>query len=151
MYTITSTNKCTKAEDQIKRNKLLSACVGEGGDLFREIKASRKAPPVIATSIDGVSTGIPDHFGNIYSTLYNSADDAVELNIVHKRVESAVNNSQLDTVLRITPELVKQATCKLNPGKSDPVYSFSSDCFKIPELKKVLRRSRSINWLSSRS
>ena len=49
---------------------------------------------------------------------------------VHERVEAAVDISQLDSVIRVTPELVKQAASKLKPGKSDPVYSFSSDCFK---------------------
>jgi hypothetical protein len=122
--------KCKKAEEKIKRSKLLSACLGEGGDLFNEIKSLRKSPPVIATSIDGVSTDVPDHFGNIYSTLYNSADDTAQLNLVQERVESAVNNSHLDAVLKITPDLVKEAVGKLKPGKSDPVYSFSSDCFK---------------------
>ena len=122
--------KCKKAEDQIKRNKLLSACLGQGGDLFEEIKALRKAPAAVATSIDGVSEDVPDHFGKIYSALYNSADDATELRLVHERVEAIVNSSHLDTVLKITPELVKKAAGKLKPGKSDPVYSFSSDCFK---------------------
>ena len=82
---------------------LLAACLGVEGDLFQEIKALRKSPPVIATSIDGVSNNIPDHFGNIYSTLYNSADDATELKLVHERVESAVNSSHMDSVLKITP------------------------------------------------
>ena len=30
--------KCKNAEERIKRDKLLSACLGEGGDLFREIR-----------------------------------------------------------------------------------------------------------------
>ena len=127
--------KCKKAEEIIKRNKLLSACLGEGGDLFKEIKALRKAPPSIATSIDGVTEDVPDHFGNIYSTLYNSADDATELNLVYERVESTVNSSHLDSVLKITPELLKEAAGKLKPGKSDPVFSFSSDCFKNATLE----------------
>ena len=106
--------KCKKAEEKIKRSKLLSACLGEGGDLFKEIKALRKAPPTVATSIDGELEDVPDHFGNIYSTLYNSADDATELNLVHERVESAVNSSHFDAVLKITPELLKEAAGKLN-------------------------------------
>ena len=126
--------KCKKSEDRIKKSKLLSACLGEGGDLFQEIKALRKAPQTIATSIDGVSDSIPDHFGNIYSTLYNSADDATELNAVHEKVESAVNTSHLDSVGRITPEVVKKAAEKLKAGKSDPVFRFSSDCFKNADM-----------------
>ena len=122
--------KCRKAEKLIRRNKLLSACVGGEGDLFKEVKALRQCPPVIATSIDGVTENIPGHFSDIYSTLYNSADDTVEFNLVHQQVQAAVNSSHLDRVLKITPELLKEATSKLKPGKSDPVYRFSSDCFK---------------------
>ena len=122
--------KCKKAEKEIKKNKLLKACVDKEGDLFKELKNMRKAPPVTAFSIDGVSKDIPDHFGGIYSNLYNSADDANELVSVLHQVDATVNNASLDTVDRITPEVLKEAASKLRPGKSDPVYNFSSDCFK---------------------
>ena len=54
--------KCVKAEDKIRRSNLLSACLGEGGDLFKEIKLLRKSAPVVANSIDGVSVNVPEHF-----------------------------------------------------------------------------------------
>ena len=122
--------KCVKAEEKIRSSKILSACFGEGGDLFQEIKQLRKCAPVVANSIDGVSENIPEHFASIYSELYNSADDADQLREVHKKVESLVEASQSDKVSMITPELVRKATERLKPGKSDPVYSFSTDCFK---------------------
>ena len=122
--------KCRKAEKLIRRNKLLNACVGGEGDLFKEVKNLRQSPPVIATSIDGVTENIPGYFSDIYSTLYNSADDATELDLVHQQVQAAISSSHMDRVLMITPELLKKATSKLKPGKSDPVYRFSSDCFK---------------------
>ena len=133
--------KCRKSEDRIRKNKLLSACLGEGGDLFKEIKALRKAPQTVASSIDGVSDTIPDHFGGIYSALYNSANDATELRSVTEKVESAVNSSQLESVLRITPEVVKKAAEKLKAGKSDPVYKFSSDCFKNADMDLFIHLS----------
>ena len=34
--------KCMKSEEKVKRNKLLTSCLGEGGDLFEEIKKLRK-------------------------------------------------------------------------------------------------------------
>ena len=122
--------KCKNAEDRIRKDKLLSAVLGEGGDLFKEIKALRKSSTCVATSIDGVSQNIPDHFGGIYSQLYNSADDVDKLKEVHARAEAAVNVSNMDFVSRITPELLKTAAKKLKPGKSAPIYSFSSDCFR---------------------
>jgi len=62
--------KCKRAEEKIKKDKLLSACLGERGDLFNQIKNLRKASPVIATSIDGHSDNILEHFRSIYSKLY---------------------------------------------------------------------------------
>ena len=98
--------------------------------MFKEIKGLRRAPQAISTSIDGISENVPDHFGSIYSALYNSADDGFELKKVQQHVESLVDSSGLDTVSKITPEVVKSAAEKLKSGKSDPVFSFSSDCFK---------------------
>ena len=46
---------------------------------------------------------------NIYSTLYNSANDAGELNLVHERVESAVSSSQIYAVLKITPRAAEES------------------------------------------
>ena len=71
--------KCKRAEEKIKKDKLLSACLGERGDLFNQIKNLRKSTPVIATCIDGHSDNIPEHFRSIYSKLYNSTDDAARL------------------------------------------------------------------------
>ena len=98
--------------------------------LFKEIKTLRKSQPVIATSIDVVSENIPEHFGALYSQLYNSADDSEKLRAVHARAEAEVNMSHMDHVSKITPDLLKKAANKLKPGKSDPIYSFSSDCFR---------------------
>ena len=142
--------KCRKAEEQIKKNKLLKACVENQGDLFKELKCLRKAPPVCASAIDGVSAAVPDHFGQIYSTLYNSSDDAKELETVHLRANAAVNCASLDTVAKITPELLREASSNLKPGKADPMYSFSSDCFKhgtnsLYELLSVILKSSSVH------
>ena len=45
--------KCKKSEENIKKSKLLNACLGEGGDLFKEIKEMRKTKQVVATTMDG--------------------------------------------------------------------------------------------------
>ena len=37
----------------------------------------------------------------------------------------------MEDVGRVTPDVVKEAAGKLKPGKSDPVYNFSSDCIKV--------------------
>ena len=126
--------KCKRAEGQIRRNKLLNACLNKGDDgvdIFAEIKSLRKCKPVVATSIDGVTDQIPEHFKSIYSQLYNSVSDTDDLESVKSNVESQINCFSIRDVDRVTPAVVKAATKKLRPGKSDPVYTFSSDCIKV--------------------
>ena len=71
--------KCKKSEENIKKSKLLNACLGGDGDLFKEIKEMRKTKQVVATTMDGEKKDIAGHFGKIYSTLYNSAEDEDEM------------------------------------------------------------------------
>ena len=54
--------KCVKSEEMLKRSKLLSACTGEGGVLFQEIKKMRKTKRMVATSIDREKDDIASHF-----------------------------------------------------------------------------------------
>ena len=123
--------KCQKAEDKIKKSKLLDSCLnGGGGDLFTEIKSLRKANPVVATSMDGVQENVKEHFRDKYEKLFNSTTDGRELMNVQADVEARVDEISLSDVVKVTPEIVKQAAHKLKSGKSDPVFSFSSDCFK---------------------
>ena len=63
--------KCKKAETTIKKSKLLDACLNGNGNLFKEIKAMRNTKSQCADTIDGVTNNIPEHFKNIYSTLYS--------------------------------------------------------------------------------
>ena len=73
-------------------------------------------------------------------------DDAEDMAMVSSEVESKVNSFSLRDVEKVTPELVKTAAKKLKPGKSDPVYTFSSDCIKVDsdllaELIAIIIRS----------
>ena len=43
--------KCEKAEEKIKRNKLMDSCINGGGDIFKEIKALRKTKSVVAPNL----------------------------------------------------------------------------------------------------
>ena len=113
--------KCKRAEEKIKRDKLQAACLGEGGNIFKEIKSLRKSGTEVATSIDGVTQDIPEHFGRIYSELYNSANDGEKLAEVYVRANAEVNESSQDVVSKITQDIIKSACKKLKPGKSDPI------------------------------
>ena len=54
--------KCKKAENKIRRNQLLNACVNGNGDIFEEIKNIRKSSPATASSMDGHFENIEEHF-----------------------------------------------------------------------------------------
>ena len=127
--------KCKNAENSIRRNKLLDACLNGNGDVFKEIKALRKSKPVIATSMDGENVGIENHFKGIYADLYNSVDDKQNLVDLLSKVNDEINSTHAYDVNKVTAELVKEATKHLKDGKSDPTHLFSSDCVKnAPDL-----------------
>ena len=91
----------------------------------------------MATSMDGVKDDISGHFKTIYSTLYNSVDDQEELMNVAQETESRINSlSNLD-VEKVTPDVVKEAASHLRDSKSDPTYSFNSDCIKNLAIPRV--------------
>ena len=82
--------KCKRAEEMVKKNKLLDACLNGGGDIFQEIKQIRNTRQVAATTIDDVKENIPDHFRTIYSDLYNSVDDEENMAKVSSEVEKRI-------------------------------------------------------------
>ena len=82
--------KCERAEKNIKKSKLLDACLNGNGDLFKEIKSMRRTKPVCADQIDGVTEDLPGHFRSIYEELYNSVKDAHEVETISKEVESEI-------------------------------------------------------------
>ena len=49
---------------------------------------------------------------------------------LENETQGKVNPSHLSDVKKVTPDIVKEAAKHLNNSKSDPIYSFSSDCIK---------------------
>ena len=96
--------KCKKAEDQIKKDKLLSALLDPDSeiDLFKEIKNMRKANTLSANKIDDKTENIEEHFAGLYKTLYNSVDDQDSLQDVasikldEKMVDKHANDEKND-------------------------------------------------------
>ena len=133
--------KTRKAEDKIKKNKLLNACLGDGGNIFQEIKDMRRTSISVASQIDGETKNIANHFSSIYSKLYNSAKDNDESKEITEKVENLITPDKITDVEAVTAN-IKKAAHKLKPRKSDPSFSFSSDCIKNgPEvLYTVLAR-----------
>ena len=59
----------------------------------------------------------------------------IKCSTVSEQVELRVKDHSLQEVAKVTASIVKEATSKLKSGKSDPVYSFSSDCIKVESEK----------------
>ena len=122
--------KCKKAEKSIRRNRLLDACLNGNGELFDEIKKMRKSEPVVASSMDGKKEKIEEHFKEIYEDLYNSVDDRENITNILNNINKEINSSHVYDIEKVTPSVVKEASRRLENGKSDPVHMFSSDCLK---------------------
>lgn len=121
--------KYKRAEENIKKNKLLDMCLNSNVDLYQEVKKMRKSPPLTANSIDGVTEDIPSHFANIYKQPYNSNDDNENLKVLKEEVNGKIKSFHND-VNKVIEKLVKEATNCLKNSKSDPYFDFSSDCLK---------------------
>ena len=96
-------------------------------DIFKEIRKQRSCGSMCATSIDGRSKDIPDYLAGKYEHLYNQVDDKDDLAELETDLNTRIDSESLRFVDLITPEVVKKATRKLKPAKTDPVAKISSD------------------------
>ena len=60
----------------------------------------------------------------------NSVDDKDDLKALYKKVEEKIDVTSVIDVEKVTPAIVKEAVSHPNSGKSDPLFSFTSDCLK---------------------
>ena len=122
--------KSKNMANKIKKNKLLDACLNNNGDLFKELRKLRNTNDTNPNVMDGISVNIQDHFAGIYSKLYNSADDGVEVGRLYKSINEKVTSLSRADVNKVTPLIVQEAVKRLKSDKSDPINAFSSDCLK---------------------
>ena len=88
----------------------------------------RKRPGSVVNAIDGLSSGIPDHFASIYSKLYNSVDEKEKLCDLLDVINRSISDQNIAEIREVTPEIVEKATRRLKTKKSDPLLQFNSDC-----------------------
>ena len=122
--------KIKKSEEIIRKHKLLNACINGNADIFQEIKKMRRHTPQVATSLDGKEGNVSNSFKQIYEKLYNSVDDRAECDLLDLEINEKISHSQLHEVNKVTPSIIKTSASSLSNGKSDPVYSYSSDCIR---------------------
>ena len=113
--------------DRMKRDKMLNSCIENDGNIFEEIKRMRKCHQTPATTIDDVSDNIPTYMAGKYEKLYNSVDDESNIAELGETINGMIAEENLQHVDKITDNVVKEATLKLKPGKTDPMVEITSD------------------------
>ena len=111
--------------ERMKHDKMLNSCLNKDMDIFKEIRKQRSCGSTCATSIDGRSKDIPDYLAGKYEQLYNQVGDKDDLAKLETDLNTRIDSERF--VGLITPEVVKKATRKLKPAKTDPVAKISSD------------------------
>ena len=119
-------------EGYTQNNTFLRACFdNKNTDLFKAIRSLRRSAPTVVNTIDGKSEDIPDHFAGIYESLYNSVDDNQELIGLQQTLNTKINGSCMNKVTKVTSSVIADAVAHIKQDKTDPMFNFSSDCFKI--------------------
>ena len=122
---------CKKMKDILDKNTFLRACIdNKNTDLFKAIRSLRRSAPTVANTIDGKSEDIPNHFAGIYESLYNYVDDNQELIGLQHTLNTKINGSCMNEVTKVTSSVIADAVAHIKQDKTDPIFNFSSDCFK---------------------
>ena len=79
--------------------------------------------------MDG-SENVSKRFKNVYQKLYNSVNDVQGTRKMLNLIDNCIDSSSLADVDLVTPELVCKAAGNVKKHKTDPSFTFNSDCFK---------------------
>ena len=108
----------------------------EAGDmnLLKEMKktlSKKNKGQLVPESLEGKVTNetILDKFKDCYEALYNSAATEDTMTAIKEKLKEFIDENSGAEVGRITGQLVKQACCRMKPGKADVTGAFSSDVF----------------------
>ena len=66
-------------------------------------------------------------FKSVYEDLYNSAESIEEMKTIKTSLKELIGPESIKEVLKITGATVKEACCRMVPGKTDVTGSFTSD------------------------
>ena len=121
--------KCKRAEENLRKDKLLKACVAGNNNIFEEIRKMRKTEDNAPTTIDG-NNNPAQRFGDVYEKLYNSTDDAMETKDILAEVEASIDDNALEDVNLVTADVINDVVSEIKSNKNDPVFTFNSDCIK---------------------
>ena len=108
----------------------------EAGDaaLMEELKKTlnkKNIGQTIPDCLEGKVTPdtILEKFKECYKDLYNSASTVEAMVNMKDRLEKLISASSVKEVDKITGNVVKEACCRMKPGKTDVTEAYSSDAF----------------------
>ena len=129
-----SVRKVKKYADLIRAQKLLEASETSSTALLLEmkkIKGSKKEKNDLPDNVGGANgeINIVEKFCEVYGDLYNSSGTDEAMEDIKRQLKDLINNSEggRDEVIKITGSVVKEAACKLDPGKGDATEGYTSD------------------------
>ena len=134
-YAIRRLNKST---EQIQNNAFLSSILhGKSRNIYKEVKKFRGQQRTVSSRIDGDvgSKQIADHFANKYQDLYGKCELGQDFTDLKNTINECLNDGDIEEVMSIDENVVKEALKRMKGGKEDVSFNFSSDCLiNGPEL-----------------
>ena len=121
-------------ESQLRKSKFIDACLNnEVSDILKDIRKSRSTNSSHSRVIDGHNTksGIADHFQHLYSDIYNIHNDKDEVQKFINENNAKIDQSDIDLVESISPDLLKKIIVKLSDNKNDSCWDWKSDALKL--------------------
>lgn len=128
-----SIRKVRKLEMSLRKNKFLDACLNNKvNDILQDIKSMRSPISNCAKVIDGNSNSkdIANHFKNLYSDIFNTHQDKAELDHFIRENNNNIDQSGIDIMDKITPELINNIIGNFKNDKNDPVFDWKSNAMK---------------------
>ena len=122
-----------KQADLIRAQRLLEAAESGSADLLREMKkvrGSKKMSHDLPDEVAGAcgQSNIVEKFCEVYEELYNSAGSTEVLNSLKEQISADIGGeASCAEVFQISREIVKEAACKMKPGKGDVSEGYTSD------------------------
>ena len=122
-----------RANQKIQNDKFIQSIIDGGSNIFSEIKKFRGKSKNISSRIDDEvgSKNIANRFAGLYSQLYNTHGQGVELERLSGIIHAGVDQCSLAQIDCITPNLVKEALMSMKKSKNDAIFNIQSDCLMI--------------------
>ena len=120
-----------KSAAQIQINAFINNILGgSSGSIYQEVKKHRGHQKTVSSRIDDVlgSKNIADHFAGKYKDLYNKCELGQESIDLCEGIEDGVGEADLEDVMKVNDDLIREALKKMKGGKSDVLFDYSSDC-----------------------